>query len=83
MAGSVKNYIHTQQTGNLLSVSGQLCFGPDGLTPLRYAGQIGNGVWVENGCAAARLCLLHLLARARLAQDPLDRIKKRVRLGGS
>ncbi|MBZ6079007.1 RidA family protein [Microvirga puerhi] len=79
---SVKNYIHTKRTGDLLYVSGQLCFGPDGKIPQRYVGKIGSVVSPEDGYLAARLCLLHVLAHARLALGSLDAIKECVRLGG-
>lgn len=82
VSGSVKNYIHTKRTGNLLYVSGQLCFGPDGKIPPSYVGKIGSAVSAEDGYAAARLCLLHVLAQARLALGSLDAIKECVRLGG-
>lgn len=82
VSASVKNYIHTKRAGDLLYVSGQLCFGADGKIPSRYIGKIGSAVSAEDGYAAARLCLLHVLAHARLALGSLDAIKDCVRLGG-
>lgn len=79
---SVKNYIPTKRTGNLLYVSGQLCFGPDGKIPPQYIGKIGSKVTASDGYAAARLCLLHVLAHARLAVGSLDMVRECIRLGG-
>lgn len=79
---SVKNYIHTKRIGDLLYVSGQLCFGPDGKIPPQYIGKVGSKVTASDGYAAARLCLLHILAHARLAVGSLDAVRGCVRLGG-
>ena len=76
------NYIPTKRVGNLLYVSGQLCFGEDGKIDDQYIGKIGSKVTPEKGYEAARLCLLHVLAHARAALGSLDAIKECVRLGG-
>lgn len=74
------NYVPTVLSGNLLIVSGQLCFGPDG--KLTATGQLGAGVTVEVGQVAARACAINLLAQAKAAIGDLDRITRVVRLGG-
>src|SRR4051794_36398708 len=53
-AAPVANYVGVVRTGNLLVVSGQLCFGPDG--KLAATGKLGAGVAVEEAKTAARLC---------------------------
>lgn len=66
--------------GRLVVVSGQV--------PLRdgkiaYTGKVGAAVSVEDGQAAARLCLVNVLAQLRAAcGGDLDRVKKVIRLGG-
>ena len=44
-ASPVANYVPFVRSGNLLFVSGQLCFGPDG--KLAATGQLGGGVSIE------------------------------------
>ena len=43
----VANYVPSVRTGNLLMVSGQLCFDGDGKIVVK--GQLGGGVSVEDG----------------------------------
>lgn len=76
------NYRSYKQTGSLLYVSGQLCFDAEGKIPERFTGKVGSKVTETDGNAAARLCLLHVLAHARLALGTLDRLRQCVRLGG-
>jgi hypothetical protein len=56
----VANYVGFVRTGNLLFVSGQVCFAPDG--KLIAKGELGAGVSIEQGAAAARGSGLNLLA---------------------
>lgn len=78
----VANYVPFRRSGNLLFVSGQLCFGPDGaLNPL-HKGKLGGQVSVDNGTEAARLCAINLLAQVRAALGSLDKVAGVVRLGG-
>jgi enamine deaminase RidA (YjgF/YER057c/UK114 family) len=81
-AAPVANYVPSVITGNLLVVSGQLCFGADGKLAARHVGKLGASVTPEDGKEAARLCALNLLAQAKAALGNLDRIKRCVRLGG-
>ena len=53
-AAPVANYVGFVRTGNLLFVSGQICFNAEG--KLIAKGKLGAGVTVEQGNAAARGC---------------------------
>ena len=76
----VANYVPFVRTGNLLFVSGQVCFAPDG--KLIAKGKLGAGVTVEQGNAAARGCAINLLAQVKAAIGDLDKVVRVVRLGG-
>ena len=81
-AAPVANYVPFVITGNLLVISGQVCFGPDGKIAPAHTGKLGGGVSAEAGREAARLCAINLLAQAQAALGDLDRITRCVRLGG-
>jgi enamine deaminase RidA (YjgF/YER057c/UK114 family) len=81
-AAPVANYVPAVITGNLLVVSGQLCFGPDGKLDARHIGKLGAGVSAENGTEAARFCAINLLSQAKSVLGDLDRITRCIRLGG-
>jgi enamine deaminase RidA (YjgF/YER057c/UK114 family) len=73
------NYVPYVWSGNLLFVSGQISQGSDGL----IMGQLGGGMSVAEGAAAARACGLALLAQARAAcGGDLDRVRRVVKLVG-
>jgi enamine deaminase RidA (YjgF/YER057c/UK114 family) len=76
----VANYVGFVRTGNLLFVSGQVCFDPDG--KLIAKGKLGAGVTVEQGNSAARGCGINLLAQIKAALGDLDKVVRVVRLGG-
>src|SRR6201993_412847 len=76
----VANYVGFVRTGNLLFVSGQVCFDPSG--KLIAKGKLGAGVSIEQGAAAARGCAINLLAQIKAALGDLDKIVRVVRLGG-
>ncbi|EKF18288.1 RidA family protein [Nitratireductor pacificus] len=76
------NYRSYKIEGSLLFVSGQLCVGPDGAIAEGHKGKIGSKITESEGYAAAQLCLLQVLAHARLALGSLDRLRQCVRLGG-
>ncbi|MDN3279404.1 RidA family protein [Frankia sp. RB7] len=76
----VANYVPFVRTGNLLFVSGQVCFAPDG--KLIAKGKLGAGVSLEEGTAAARGCAVNLLAQVKAALGDLDKVVRVVRLGG-
>jgi enamine deaminase RidA (YjgF/YER057c/UK114 family) len=81
-ASPVANYVPGVITGNLLVLSGQLCFGADGKLAARHIGKLGGAVSPDAGKEAAALCALNLLAQAKAILGDLDRIKRCVRLGG-
>jgi enamine deaminase RidA (YjgF/YER057c/UK114 family) len=76
----VANYVPFVRTGNLLVISGQLCFDNDG--KLVSTGKLGGGVSIEDGQQAARACAVNLLAQIKAALGDLDKIARVVRLGG-
>ena len=74
------NYVPFVRTGDLLHVSGQICLDGDG--KLVAKGRLGDGVSVEDGQKAARVCAINLLAQVKAALGDLDKVKRVVRLGG-
>jgi enamine deaminase RidA (YjgF/YER057c/UK114 family) len=74
------NYVPFVRTGNLLMVSGQICYDEAG--KLVAKGQLGGGVSIEDGQKAARACALNLLAQVKAAVGDLDRVARVVRLAG-
>jgi enamine deaminase RidA (YjgF/YER057c/UK114 family) len=74
------NYVPFVRTGNLVVVSGQVPM-HDGA--IAFTGKLGDGVSIETGQAAAKLCFINVLAQLRAACDgDLDRVVRVVRLGG-
>jgi enamine deaminase RidA (YjgF/YER057c/UK114 family) len=76
------NYVPFVRTGNLLVISGQLCYGPDGKLLPEHKGKLGDTVSMDQGRAAARFAAINVLAQARAALGDLDSIVRCVRLGG-
>src|ERR1700744_1595375 len=74
------NYVPYVRTGNLLTVSGQVCLDGDG--KLVAKGRLGDGVSIEDGQKAARACAINLLAQVKAAIGDLDKVARVVRLGG-
>ena len=82
-AAPVANYVPFVRTGNLVVISGQICFGPDGKLDPAHLGKPGAAVSVEDGIAAARLCAINVLAQVQAAVGDLDHgVVQCVRLGG-
>ncbi|HEY2531852.1 MAG TPA: RidA family protein [Xanthobacteraceae bacterium] len=79
-AAPVANYVAFVRTGNLLMVSGQICFDDEG--KLVAKGRLGGGVSIEDGQKAARACAVNLLAQVKAAVGDLDKVVRVVRLGG-
>lgn len=75
----VANYVPTCRTGGLLFVSGQVSRRGDGHV---IKGKLGDGMDVEAGREAAKVCALNILAQARAALGSLDRIERVVKLTG-
>jgi enamine deaminase RidA (YjgF/YER057c/UK114 family) len=74
------NYVPFVRTGNLVVISGQVCFDAQG--KLIAKGKVGAGVTIEQGAAAARGCAINLLAQLKAAVGDLDKVVRVVRLGG-
>lgn len=81
-AAPVANYVAYVRAGDLVFISGQVCFGPDGAIAPAHKGKLGAQVSEEDGRAAARACALNLVAQLRAAIGDLDRVTRCVRLGG-
>jgi enamine deaminase RidA (YjgF/YER057c/UK114 family) len=80
-AASVANYVGYVITGNLVFISGQVTFGPDG--NLMYQGIVGDTISIEEAQKAARLCGINILAQLKSAcEGDLDRVVRCVKLGG-
>ena len=79
-ATPIANYVPFVRSGNMLVVSGQLCFGADGNLVAR--GQLGGEVSMDDGQKAARACAVNLLAQLRAALGDLDKVTRVIRLGG-
>ncbi len=76
----VATYVPYVITGSLVIVSGQL---PMISGKLGWTGKLGQAVSLDHGVAAARQCLLNLLAHVSAAcEGDLDRVARIVRLGG-
>lgn len=73
------NYLPHLIVGDLVYVSGQISQGPDGLV----TGRLGDGMSVEDGAAAARLCAIQLLTQVKLAcGGDIERLSRVVKLTG-
>lgn len=81
-AAPVANYVGAVRTGNLVVVSGQLPFGPDGKLAAAHAGKLRPGAPPDGAKAAARLCAINVLAQVQALVGDLDKVARVVRLGG-
>ena len=76
----VATYVPLTVAGHLVTVSGQL---PAIDGKVAVTGQLGNGVTIEEGQHAARLCLINVLAQLETGlPGGLASITKVIRLGG-
>lgn len=73
------NYVPYTIAGKILTISGQITMGPDGI---EYVGKLGDSIDVETGQAAARLCAINILAQAKAALGDLDNIKQVMKIQG-
>ena len=77
---AVANYVPYVVSGNLVYVSGQITAWNG---EIRYQGQLGNEISLDEGYQAARLCALNLIAQLKKACDgDLDKVARVVKLGG-
>lgn len=74
----VAAYVPFVQEGNLLFVSGQI---PSKDGKVQFTGKLGDGVSLETGQEAAKLCAINLLAQAQAAVG-LERVVRVVKLTG-
>jgi enamine deaminase RidA (YjgF/YER057c/UK114 family) len=79
VASPLANYVPFLHLDSQLFVSGQL---PMQGGRVAVAGKLGADLGLEQGAAAARLCLLNVLAQAKRALSDLDRIVQCLRLNG-
>jgi len=76
----VANYVPFTMAGPLVFISGQIPLA-DG--QMRYRGQVGATLSLDDGYQAARLCAINLLAQLSAAcGGDLDRVKRVLKLGG-
>ncbi|MEM7301218.1 MAG: RidA family protein [Pseudomonadota bacterium] len=78
-AAPAANYVPFVITGNLVSISGQVPMGPNGL---EFIGKLGDDMDVATGQQAARLCAINILAQAKAALGDLERIVRVVKITG-
>ena len=78
-ATPLANYVPFVVTGKLVVVSGQIPV-VDGR--IVYTGKISQGMSIQDGQDAARLCFINVLAQLKSACYSLDRVRRVVRLGG-
>jgi enamine deaminase RidA (YjgF/YER057c/UK114 family) len=71
------NYIPWLVTDKLVFFAGQT---PKEGTALKYAGQVGTELSVEQGYEAAKLCAMRLLSALQEAANGLDNVKRIVKL---
>jgi enamine deaminase RidA (YjgF/YER057c/UK114 family) len=76
----IANYVPFVRTGDLVVVSGQI---PAVDGKVAVAGKVGDGLSIEQGQHAARLCFINVLVHIKAAcGGDLDRVQQVVRLGG-
>lgn len=75
----IANYVPYVVTGSLVVVSGQI---PAIDGKVAFTGRIGEGLDIDQGKEAARLCFINVLAQLKAACGELDRVRRVVRLGG-
>ncbi|MFD0918057.1 RidA family protein [Pseudahrensia aquimaris] len=73
------NYIPYTIAGKILTISGQIPLGPNGV---EFVGKLGDTMDVEEGKDAARLCALNILAQAKAALGDLANIKQVMKIQG-
>lgn len=78
-AAPAANYVPFVKTGNQLFVSGQL---PMEGGKIQVSGKLGDGLDVEQGKTAARICAINLLAQAKAATGDLDKVVRLVKIVG-
>ncbi|MEQ1724814.1 MAG: RidA family protein [Sphingopyxis sp.] len=77
-AAPIAAYVPTVRSGNLLTISGQISFAPDGSI---ITGRLGDTLDTAAGKAAAERCGLMLIAQLKTALGDLGHVKRIVKLG--
>ncbi len=76
----IANYVPFVRSGDLVFVSGQV---PAVDGKIAVTGKIGDGLSIEQGQHAARLCFINILVHLKIAAGgDLDLVQQVVRLGG-
>jgi len=76
----VAAYVPFVQTGNLVTISGQL---PMDKGTIACKGRLGDNISIEEAAQGTRLCAIHLLSQLNVAcAGDLSRVVRCVRLGG-
>jgi len=76
----IANYVPFARTGDLVIVSGQV---PAVDGKIAVTGKVGDGLSIEQGREAAKLCFINVLVHLKAAcGGDLDRVQQVVRLGG-
>ncbi|MFN3130987.1 RidA family protein [Roseibium sp.] len=78
-AAPAANYVPFVKIGNQLFISGQL---PMESGAIAVTGKLGEGLQVEDGQKAAKLCAINLLAQAKAATGDLDKVVGLVKIVG-
>lgn len=73
------SYVPVVRHGDLCFMSGVLPFSDGALV---HPGIVGSGVSIEDAQAAARICVVNLLANLKAELGNLDRVSRVIRLGG-
>ena len=71
------NYVPARRVGNLVYTAGQVSGAAEG----DIKGKLGDGLDVDQGRAAARVCALNCLSALLTVVDSLDAVKQLVRVG--
>ena len=76
----IATYVPFVRSGDLVFVSGQI---PAADGKVAFTGKVSDGVSIEQGQLAARLCFINILVHLKSAcGGDLDRVQQVVRLGG-
>jgi enamine deaminase RidA (YjgF/YER057c/UK114 family) len=76
----VANYVPFVISDSIISISGQIPMGPNGL---EFQGKVGTEVSIDDALKAARLCALNLIAQMSTATNGnLERVSRVIKLGG-
>ncbi len=78
-AAPAANYIPYTIAGKILTISGQIPMGENGI---EFIAKLGDTADVETGQAAAKLCAINILAQAKAALGDLDNIKQVIKIQG-